>query len=79
MSRFEGLPNQSCRGRFNASSSIAPITPQTPEHNKRFEQSPDSNVSAQWNPGFYVYVWPLRAPRPPGTNLLNPIVMQTQG
>jgi hypothetical protein len=29
--------------------------------NKRFEQSPDSNVSVHRNPGFHVYVWPLRA------------------
>lgn len=64
MSRSEGGPNRACRERINASSSLYPITPQAPEHDKRFEQTPDSNVSAQSNSGFYVYVWSLRASRP---------------
>jgi hypothetical protein len=44
-------------------------------HNKRFEQSPDSNVSIHQNPGFYVYVWPLRARLPLGTAQLKRSVM----
>lgn len=31
------------------------------QQNKRFEQSPDSDVSVHRNPVFHVYVWPLRA------------------
>lgn len=77
MSRFEGGPNRACRERINASSSLSPITPQAPEHNKRFEQSPDSNISIHRNPGFYVYVWPLRARLPLGTAQLKRSVMQT--
>jgi len=41
------------------------------QQNKRFEQSPDSNVSINGNLGFYVYVWPLRAGLPPGTAQLK--------
>ena len=47
------------------------------QHNKRFEQSPDSNVSIHSNPGFYVYVWPLRARLPLGTAQLKRSVMAT--
>jgi len=45
------------------------------QHNKRFEQSPDSTISFQGNPAFYVYVWPLRARLPLGTAQLKRSVM----
>ena len=47
-------------------------------HNKRFEQSPDYTVSTIGNPGFYVYVWPLRARLPLGTAQLKRSVMLIQ-
>ena len=40
-------------------------------HNKRLEQSPDSNISIHRNPVFHVYVWSLRARLPPGTAQLK--------
>ena len=45
------------------------------EHNKRFEQSPDSNVSTHNNPVFYVFVWPSRALLSLGTAQLKRSVM----
>ena len=42
---------------------------------KRFEQSPDSTVSFQGNPAFYLFVWPLRARLPLGTAQLKRSVM----
>ena len=47
------------------------------QQNKRFEQSPDFNVSIHRNPGFHVYVWPLRARLPLGTAQLKRSVMLT--
>ena len=46
------------------------------QHNKRFEQSPDSNISTIGNPGFYVFVWPLRARLSQGTAQLKHSVME---
>ena len=42
---------------------------------KRFEQTPDSNVSVHRNPGFYVDLWPFRARLPLGTAQFNPITL----
>jgi len=47
-------------------------------HNKRFEQTPDSNISIHGNPGFYVLVWPLRARFPQGTAQLKRSVILLQ-
>jgi hypothetical protein len=44
-------------------------------YNKRFEQSPDSYVCIHGNPGFCVYVWPLRARLSLGTAQLKRSVM----
>ena len=55
------------------------VTSDLGQHNKRFEQSPDSNVSIHRNPGFYVYVWPLRARIPLDTAQLKRSVMARHG
>jgi hypothetical protein len=44
-------------------------------HNKRFEQTPDSNISIHGNPGFCVYVRPSRALLSLGTAQLKLSVM----
>jgi hypothetical protein len=47
------------------------------QQNKRFEQSPDANISICGNPAFHVFVWPLRARLPLGTAQLKRSVMLT--
>ena len=47
---------------------------QLDQHNKAFQQTPNSNISMCRNPAFYVFVWPLRARHSLGTAQLKAIV-----
>ena len=46
------------------------------QHNKHIDLSPNSSISTDVNPGFYVYVWPLRARHSLGTAQVMCSVMQ---